>query len=173
LGDLGCHILDFTTAVAGDLKTVRCALRTFPKIDRRGRKHTHLGGKPLDANDSVLIELSFTGGALGACQTTRWATGHANTVALEVHGTRGALAINLDDGWDVLRVCLGRDVDTNTWKTRKIKPTPSNYQRFIRAIRTAQPDQPDIIRGAQVQAYLDACERSAHSGRAETIRSWA
>jgi predicted dehydrogenase len=172
LGDLGCHILDFTTAVAGDLKTVRCAMRTFPKIDRRGQKHTHLAGQPLDANDSVVIELSFAGGALGVCQTTRWATGHANTVALEVHGTRGALAINLDDGWDELRVCLGRDVHTNTWKTRKTKPTPSNYQRFIHAIRTRQPGQPDIIRGAQVQAYLDACERSALSGRAEPIHPW-
>jgi len=37
LGDVGCHILDMTTAVAGDVKRIRCDLRTYPKIDPPAR----------------------------------------------------------------------------------------------------------------------------------------
>ncbi|MDA0578184.1 MAG: Gfo/Idh/MocA family oxidoreductase, partial [Verrucomicrobia bacterium] len=56
LGDLGCHILDFTTAVAGELKAVRCCFATFPKNTKSGRKITSWKGTPLDANDTAMIE---------------------------------------------------------------------------------------------------------------------
>jgi hypothetical protein len=46
------------------------------------------------------------------------------------------------------------------------------WQRFIRAIRTGKPSQPHILRGAEIQANLDACLRSAASGRFERIRPW-
>ena len=170
LGDIGCHILDFTTAVAGDLKAVRATTRTFAKISRDGRAHRTWKGKKLDANDSVVAELHFANGALGACHMTRWATGRSNQVLLEVHGTRGALHIDLAQSWTELHVCLGRDCRTDTWKTRQLKAAPTNYRRFIRAIRTGKPAQPDVLRGAHVQAMLDACERSAATGRLEKVR---
>ncbi|MEM9295196.1 MAG: hypothetical protein AAGA57_05280, partial [Planctomycetota bacterium] len=50
------------------------------------------------------------------------------------------------------------------WKVLELKPTPSIYQRFIKSIKTGVNDAPDILRGAEVQAYLDACERSAADG---------
>ncbi|MCE9614371.1 MAG: Gfo/Idh/MocA family oxidoreductase [Lentisphaerae bacterium] len=173
LGDLGCHILDFTTAIAGELESVRCTFATFPKMDAKGRKVTKWKGVPLDANDTAMIELHFGNGAVGQCHTTRWATGHANTVALAVHGTEGALRINLDDGYDKLNLCLGKNRHATKWETRLIKPTPNNYQRLINAIRSGKPEQADLMRGAQIQAYLDACERSAASGgKTTTVRSW-
>ncbi len=172
LGDLGCHILDLTTAVAGDVARVRCELRTFPKIDPAGKTVTKWAGRALDANDTALIELEFTNGAVGLVQTTRWATGHRNHIRVEAHGTDGALMFDLDRNWHALEVCLGRDRHAAKWTTRPLKPAPSVYERFIRAIRTGQPDQPDLARGAQVQAYLDACERSAKSGQWERVRKW-
>ncbi|MEE9211845.1 MAG: Gfo/Idh/MocA family oxidoreductase, partial [Phycisphaeraceae bacterium] len=155
LGDLGCHILDFTTAVVGDLKAVRCTLKTYPKIDPQGRGVTKLNGKALDANDTALMEMQFANGVVGLCQTTRWATGYSNTVALEVSGTQGALSIDLGESGGSLKLCLGKDRHNPTWKVKQLKPVPSNFQRFIRAIRRGVPDQPDVVRGAQVQAYLD------------------
>jgi predicted dehydrogenase len=172
LADIGCHILDLTTAVAGDVARVRCDLRTFPKIDPTGRTITTWKDRPLDANDTAIIELEFTHGAVGLVQTTRWATGHRNHLRLEAHGTDGALMFDLDRDWHALDLCLGRDRHAARWLTRQLKPAPSVYERFIRAIRTGRPDQPDLVRGAQVQAYLDACERSAKSGRWETVRPW-
>jgi predicted dehydrogenase len=172
LADVGCHILDLTTAVAGDVKRIRCDLRTFPKIDPAGQAVTEFAGKKLDANDTAVIELELTGGAVAIVHTTRWATGHKNHLRLEAAGTDGALAFDLDEDWHAIRHCLGADRHKAAWTTHKLEPTPNNWQRFIHAIRTGTPDQPDILRGAQIQAYLDACERSAKSGHWETVHDW-
>jgi predicted dehydrogenase len=172
LGDLGCHILDLTTVVAGGVRRARCALATFPKLDAAGKPLTVYRGKRLDANDSAVIELEFDNGALGVVHTTRWATGHVNHLALEVNGTSGALRFDLDRSHEQLELCLGKATNPVAWKTVTLKPAPTIWQRFVAAIRTGAAQQPDVLRGAQVQAYLDACERSARSGRWEKVRSW-
>ncbi len=172
LGDVGCHILDLTTAVAGDVARIRCELRTFAKVSPDGKIITKWQGKTLDANDSAVIEIEFTNGAIGVVQTTRWASGHVNSLRLEAHGTKGALMFDLDRDYNKLDLCIGVDKNKAAWKTETLKPTPNNFQRFVSAIRKGKPDQPDILRGAQVQAYLDACERSAKSGRWEKVNRW-
>jgi predicted dehydrogenase len=173
LGDLGCHLLDLVTVVAGDIDALDCTLATFPKLDKRGRRRTKIGKAVLDANDSAMMRLHFANGAQGLCHTTRWATGHKNSVNLSVHGTTGALRIDLEAGYDKLFLCLGADRHRQKWRTKTIRSTPNIYQRFIRSIQTGRLDQPDVIRGAQVQSYLDACERSAQRGGGKTpIKPW-
>jgi predicted dehydrogenase len=172
LGDVGCHILDMTTAVAGEVKRIRCDLRTFPKIDPSGKAVTKWQGKTLDANDTAVIELEFSDGAIGLVQTTRWATGHKNHLRVEAFGTDGALMFDLDRNWHAIDLCLDDARHEAKWTTEELKPAPDIYTRFITAIRTGKADQPDIVRGAQVQAYLDACERSAKSGKWESVRVW-
>lgn len=172
LGDIGCHIIDLTTAVAGDVKRIRCDLRTFPKIDQTGNAVTKFAGKKLDANDTAIIELELVNGAVAVIHTTRWATGHKNHLRLEAHGTDGALRFDLNGDWHEIELCLGADRHKAAWTTHKLTPTPNNWQRFIHAVRTGKPDQPDILRGVQIQAYLDACERSAKSGQWESVHDW-
>lgn len=169
LADIGCHILDITTAVAGDARRIRCDLRTFPKITRDGKAVTRWKGRALDANDTAVIELEFPGGAVAVIQTTRWATGHKNHVRLEAHGTKGAVMLDLDRSFEDLEACLGKDVSSAAWRTLTCRPALSLYERFIHSIHTGVNAQPDVIRGAQVQALLDACERSATSGRWEEV----
>lgn len=171
LGDVGCHILDMTTAIAGDVKRIRCDLKTFPKV-HDGELVTEHNGKNLDANDSAILQLEFADGSLGLVQTTRWATGHPNHLRCEVHGTDGALCVDLDKSYTSIDLCTGKNRDKAAWKTKELKPTPSNYERFIKAIKTGKQDQPDILRGAQIQAYLDAAERSAKSGQWEDVADW-
>jgi predicted dehydrogenase len=172
LGDVGCHLLDLMTSVTGDVSELRCVLGNFPKVGQNGRAYTQWKGTPLDANDTAIIELRFAQGGLGVLHTTRWASGHANHLRLEVHGTEGALMFDLDRSYDTLDTCLGAATSRAKWKTQRLKPTPSIYERFVRSIQRGEPDQPDLIRGAQIQAYLDACERSAKSGRWEKIAKW-
>lgn len=162
LGDVGVHILDLTTAVAGDVARVRCDLRTFDKV-QGGKLHHTWQGKALDANDTALIQLDFAGGATSVVQATRWATGHINHLRVEVNGTEGALRFDLDESEEQLQVCLGRDVRRGHWKTREFKPAPTVWQRFARAVKTGRGDQPDIARGALMQTMLEACMRSAAS----------
>ena len=164
-----CLIL--MTSVTGEVTDMRCALGNFPKIGEDGKPHTKWKGQPLDANDTAIIELRFKAGGLGVLHTSRWATGHANHPRLEVrlHRCWARSWFDLDRSYDALDTCLGKDRASAKWKTQQLAPAPSIYQRFVRAIQTGAPDQPDLLRGAQIQAYLDACERYA-SGRWEKGR---
>ena len=160
LGDVGVHIVDFVTFPAGPIKKVFAQLKAFPKAPKN-----RMGEYPLDANDSALIQVEFANGALGVIHTTRWATGHANRLALKLHGTKGALSFDSDLGADTYRACLGKDVATATWQEHKAKPTPNNHHRFIASIRSGQTDQPDFARGSDIQRVLDACFESDAAGK--------
>jgi predicted dehydrogenase len=172
LGDIGCHLLDLATGVTGPVKKIRCWLTTFPKLTDDGKAYTTYKGKKLDANDTAVIELQLENGGTAVLHTTRWAAGHSNHLRLEAHGTEGAVMFDLDKSYDQLNVCSSKDMLKAEWKTLDLKPTPNNYERFVRAIKTGDVDQPDIIRGGQIQAYLDACEKSAKSGKWENVSSW-
>ena len=56
------------------------------------------------------------------------------------------------------------DLKKNTWTTETLPVAQDIYQRFVASIRGMKQDQPDFIRGAQIQAMLDACAKSAKSG---------
>ena len=168
LADIGVHILDLTTAVAGDAARVRCELRTFAKV-HTGQNHTSWKNQVLDANDTALIQLDLADGALATVQATRWAAGHVNHLRVEVHGTAGALRFDLDEDEHRLEFCLGRDVREGLWKSKTFKPAPTVWQRFARAVKTGKAEQPDLLRGAAVQALLGACFNSAASGAWESV----
>ncbi|MCC5844180.1 MAG: Gfo/Idh/MocA family oxidoreductase [Verrucomicrobia bacterium] len=152
LGDIGVHILDFASYPVGKMKSVNCKLHTFKKA--RGNK---IGPYKLDANDSALIRVEFANGAMASVETTRFATGHINRLFLSIHGTLGALRMDLDTSYDEMEVCLGEDRHRQAWKTVKCKKTPSIYQRFVNSIRTGDVDQAGFKRGAEIQKALDAC----------------
>ncbi len=151
LGDIGCHIYDMTTLLCGDIAEINCQLRTFDK----GVPGNQLGEYILDANDSFVSIVSFANGGLGTIHSSRWATGQANSLRVRVYGDKGAIEVDLDRSYDEYRICRGKDVPTFTWKTVKCKSTPSNYQRFVRAIKTGVNDVNDFANGAKIQAYLE------------------
>jgi predicted dehydrogenase len=47
------------------------------------------------------------------------------------------------------------------WEKIATSSTPSNFERFIKSIKTGQNDQPDFKRGAEIQKVLDSCFESA------------
>ena len=160
LGDVGVHIVDFATFPCGPLAEVFCRLKTFPKAPGN-----RIGEYPLDANDSAVLNVVFTNGALGTIHTTRWCAGHANRLALKIAGTKGTIDFDSEHSTTAYRLCKGKAVHTATWETVEEKPTPTNYERFIRAIRTGKPEQPDFDCGAEVQRVLDACLASDAAGK--------
>ena len=164
LGDIGVHLVDFTSYAVGGVKTVNASLKTFTKL--KGKK---LGEYVLDANDSALIQVEFKNGALGVLHTTRWAAGHLNTVQLLICGTKGALRINLDKSYDKLEISIGKDLNPAKWKELACPKTPSIAARFLKSIRTGVNDQPDFQRGAEVQKVLDACFVSNANGKLVSV----
>ena len=167
LSDLGCHILDLTTAVAGEVVALRCAFNTCPKIGPKGKPYVKSGKAKMDADDSAVIELRFANGAMGVVHTTRWAMGRSNHIRVEVAGTEGALCFDLDRSYEQLDTCTHAD---RAWKTETLPVAPDIYQRWVGAIRSGKPAQPDFARGAFVQGLLDACRRSVASGTWEKVR---
>lgn len=159
LGDIGVHIIDFATYAAGDIQSVNCRLKTFPKVEG-----DRLGDYVLDANDLAVITIEMIGGAIGTIHTSRWATGQRNSLRLRIYGDEGALVVDLDQSWNSLQICRGKDVDKAVWKTLACGKTPNIYQRFIKSIRTGENDQPDFGRGATVQKVMDACIKSNLKG---------
>jgi len=159
LGDLGVHIIDFTTYAAGDLASLDCRLKCFPKVEG-----DRIGEYVLDANDSAAMTVEFQNGALGLIHTTRWAAGQGNSIRLRIWGNRGAIKVDLDEAWGALQLCELSDGGRAEWKTIECGSAPSIFQRFITSIQTGENDQPDFARGAQVQKWLDACFESDAKG---------
>lgn len=167
LSDLGCHILDLTTAVAGEVVALRCAFNTCPKIGADGKPYVKFGKAKMDADDSAVIELRFANGAMGVVHTSRWAMGRSNHIRVECHGSEGALWFDLDRSYEQLDTCTHAD---RAWKTETLPAAPDIHQRWVAAIRAGKADQPDLVRGAFVQFLLDACRRSVASGKWEKVR---
>ncbi|MEM9424705.1 MAG: Gfo/Idh/MocA family oxidoreductase, partial [Spirochaetota bacterium] len=169
LGDIGVHILDFASypveRQTGPIEAVHCTLQTFS-----GVKGEQLGEYTLDANDSAVINARFANGALASIHTSRWATGHINALYLGVYGTKGGIKIDLDESPDMLRLCDEQHKDQAQWQMLSCPPTPNNYERFVRSIRTGRAEAPDFGRGAEIQKLLDACFSShAERGRLQEV----
>lgn len=157
LGDVGIHILDFTTFIAGqEAAQVSCRLATFDKAPG-GR----IGDYVLDANDSATMQVTLANGALGTVTATRFASGHLNDLRLRIYGTEGGLEVRFEGGESRLRACLAPDRKTARWQDIDCPPVPTVYERFIAAIRGDGPAEPDFARGAVLQRLLDRAEASA------------
>jgi predicted dehydrogenase len=166
LGDVGIHILDFATFIAGmDAVQVSCLLQTFDKAPG-GR----IGDYTLDANDSATMQLRLANGALGTVAATRFATGHLNDLRLRLYGQTGGLEVRFEKGISHLRASLGVNIQSGTWEHIDCPPVPTIYQRFIAAIRGEGAAEPDFARGAALQRLLDRAEASAaEDGRLLTV----
>jgi predicted dehydrogenase len=164
LGDIGVHIFDFASYAAGDIRRVDCRLKTFPKA-----KGNVVKGYKLDANDSAVATVELANGAIGTIHTTRWATGHANSLLLRIFGDKGGIVVDLDRSYNEVQVCHGKDIDKLKWRTVRCRRVPNMYRRFINSIKTGKNDQPDFARGAAIQKALDACLKSDKTGKAVRV----
>lgn len=160
LGDLGVHILDYATYPAGPLSEVFCRLKTFSKTpgDR-------VGEYVLDANDTAVMNVEFANGALGIIHTSRWIGGHTNRLYLKLVGTKGTIDMDSEISTASYRECRGHALDKAEWRVVPCKPVPNNYKRFITAVRSGKPGEPDFARGAEIQKVLDACFQSDREHR--------
>ena len=156
LGDLGCHIVDMVSFVAGPIRQIYCQLKNFDK----GLRNNIYKGYTFDANDSALMNVELSNGGLGVIHTTRWACGHSNSLLLRVFGSKGGLKIDLDRHYGKLWLSSNQAAKQGVWKEVNCGKTPDVYQRFVRSIRTGVNDNPSFEDGARVQSYLSKCHES-------------
>lgn len=162
LGDVGCHIYDLAAFLCGDIAEISCRMETFDKSVKGGR----IGPYVLDANDSFVSTIRLVGGGIGTVHASRWATGHLNSLRVRAYGDEGAVEVDLDRSRDSYRVCRGKaNIRKMKWTDVGSRRTPTQYERFITAVRTGTSDVSDFRNGARVQAYLEASADSAREKR--------
>ena len=165
VGDIGVHILDFATLVAGaGVSRVSCRLTTFHKAP--GDK---IGEYVLDANDSFNMHLALTNGATGVMHATRMASGHFNDLTLRIFGTKGGLDVRYNNNVSSLSACVGEDMLKPVWRDVEVPPVDNNYQRFIDAIRNGTKVKPDFARGAELQKVLDLAMESGAQNSVDMV----
>ncbi|WP_306839297.1 Gfo/Idh/MocA family protein [Catenuloplanes nepalensis] len=106
LGDIGAHIIDMTQFVTGQAITGVSGLtetfvreRPLPSDDGAAlgaAKATETSRGRVTVDDAALFVARLSGGAIATFEATRMATGRKNGLRIEVNGTKGSLAFDLE-----------------------------------------------------------------------------
>lgn len=107
LGDIGAHIVDLTQFITGDrIVELSGRLETFVKERpyAEGSTAGSLGGGgssvergPVTVDDAASFLASFSSGAMGVFEATRFANGRKNAIRIEFNGSLGSLAFDFED----------------------------------------------------------------------------
>ena len=199
LGDLMAHIVDMTHFLVGPIE--RLSGRTATLIPRRPRlavgEGTHFSrvdsGALVDVENEdwagALIELD--GGVYGSLEASRVIVGPHVRMRFEVHGTRGALAWELERMNELERFQLSENGHNEGYMTvvagaqhpgfAAFQPgagVPMGYDdlrvleaaNFLEAIRDGEQRGPGLEEMRATARVLDAIERSGRSGEWESAR---
>jgi predicted dehydrogenase len=195
LGDLGAHIVDLARFLTGDAITgVSAVSATFtperPLLDGSGTG-------PVTVDDAVAFTARLQSGALASFEATRCAAGRKNALRIELNGSAGSLAFDLER-LNELEFYDGDDTDAGTTAGfRRILVTEAEHpylsgwwppghilgwehtfthqaKDLLTAIAEGAQPRPSFGDGLAVQRVLDAAARSASAGGGwETIRQTA
>jgi predicted dehydrogenase len=191
LGDIGAHIIDMAQFVTGqELDAVSGTLATFVEERPLMSAQRGLGGSGdasagmgrVTVDDAAVFSARLSGGALGSFEATRFATGRKNALRLEISGSDGAIAFDLED-MNVLQVYDRRDPADRQGFRRVLVTEPEHpymaawwptghligYEHtfthqardLVVDIAEGRQPRPSFAEGLQVQRVLEAVERSS------------
>jgi predicted dehydrogenase len=207
LGDIGAHIVDLTQFVTGQRitgvsATTETFIRTRPVADgssglsaaAAAPSASSNGGDgvargPVTVDDAALFLARLSGGAIATYEATRFATGRRNVMRVEINGSLGSVAFDLErlneleffDG----SVPVAEQGFTRILVTEPTHPYmaawwPSGHiigyehsfthemRDFVDAVASGADPTPSFADGLQVQQVLDAVSRSADAGSSWT-----
>jgi predicted dehydrogenase len=188
LGDLGAHIVDLARYLTADEITDVSALASTFVGERPYADGSGTGTVTVD--DAVMFTAKLASGALASFEATRYATGHKNGLRIELNGSAGSLAFDLerlneleflDDedqpGLGGFRRILVTEPDhpylAGWWPPGHTLGWEHTFTHQARDLLTAiaeggQP-LPSFADGLAVQRVLDAVQRSAAANRWESV----
>ena len=187
--DLGSHLVDMARWLMGDFEAVWGVSRVlYPERPLPGG-----GREEVTAEDQCLLTVRLTGGAIGTLEASKIATGVDDGLKLEIHGTRGALLLDLADADSLLffdesdpERPLGGERGFQRIRTSQRYPAPAQFPSFKNsagwlrghlhclysfadAVAAGRPATPSLHDGLAVQRILDAATRSFASGQWEKV----
>jgi len=192
LGDIGAHIIDLTQFITGvPIAEVSGTLET---LVRRRPERAPSDGAPaplaeVTVDDTAVFMARFANGVLGTFEATRFATGRKNALRVEISGSKGALAFDLERlnelqlydatapgterGFRTILVTEPGHPYAGAWwppgHTLGYEHGFSHQVKdFVEAVVAGTQPAPSFADGLQVQRVLAAVERSAAEGSAWT-----
>jgi predicted dehydrogenase len=188
LGDIGAHIVDLTQFVTGQrIIEVSGLMETF--VTERPLPADAPGAVsvtgPVSVDDAVLFLARLSGGAVATYEATRFATGRRNGLRVEINGSLGSLAFDLER-LNELELHDGTAARIEQGFTRILVTEPAHpymsawwppghtigYEHsfthqardLIEAIALDRDPRPSFEDALAVQRVLAAVEQSATSG---------
>ncbi len=164
IGDLGSHMLDMTRFLLGDFTGVFA--RTGIAVKQRKREDSEEIAT-VDTDDYCNVIASLACGAEATFSISRCAVGCESAVKYEIYGTKGSLAIDLNN-LDVLEVCTG-DIDRLTHGLHTVKVPDRFYadqtESFLDIVRGGGDGlAPSLNDGVKCQQILDTLMETTASG---------
>lgn len=183
LGDLGAHIVDLAQFITGQRITAVSALTETFVRERPLPDHTDNGARgPVTVDDAALFLARLDGGAVATFEATRFATGRKNALRIEINGSAGSLAFDLER-LNELEFYDAADATADQGFTRILVTEPEHpyvsawwppghglgYEHsfthevrdLIQDIADGRDPRPSFADGLAVQRILDAVARSA------------
>ena len=94
LGDIGSHIVDLGRYLVGEFREVCAMTRDIRKAAALPKQKGRRGKVTVD--DAVSVMGRFRNGALASLEATRFAHGRKNGLTIEINGSAGSLAFDLE-----------------------------------------------------------------------------
>ena len=203
LGDIGAHIVDLTQFVTGqEITGVSAMTETFIRSRPVANGSAGLsaaaagpsspspngdavGHGAVTVDDAALFLARLSGGTIATYEATRFATGRRNAMRVEINGSLGSLAFDLER-LNELEFFDGTAAVAEQGFTRILVTEPTHpymaawwpaghiigYEHsfthemrdFIAAVASGADPTPSFADGLQVQQVLDAVSRSADTG---------
>jgi predicted dehydrogenase len=99
LGDLGSHIIDLARFMVGEIESTIGLTDIFvkerPLLEEEMKQKKKTKGR-VDVDDSFAALIRFRSGAGGSIQASRFSAGRKNFARLEIDGSEGSLAFDLE-----------------------------------------------------------------------------
>ncbi|MEO3744831.1 Gfo/Idh/MocA family oxidoreductase [Plantactinospora sp. B5E13] len=202
LGDIGAHIIDLTQYVTGQrIAGVSAVTETFVKERPLPAESSGLAASADGANgaapatgqvtvdDAAIFVARLDGGALATYEATRFATGRRNGLRVEINGSLGSVAFDLErlneleffdasepgaeQGFRRILVTEGDHPYMSAWwPPGHIIGYEHSFTHevrdFLLAVANGSDPAPSFADALQVQLVLDAVARSAESGSSWT-----
>ncbi|MBR5446695.1 MAG: Gfo/Idh/MocA family oxidoreductase [Clostridia bacterium] len=158
-GDLGVHILDLTTFLAGDLTGLFAQIGTAVPFRKREDSEEIA---PVTTDDWCHFLARFSGGASATFSITRAAYGNRNHIMVDIYGEKGALRFDLDNNQKLEFHRPGTDENSMEELTVPEEFRAGQQQCFINLLHGKKdPYLPTLADGVRMQKMLDAIMESA------------
>ncbi|GAA2344064.1 Gfo/Idh/MocA family oxidoreductase [Saccharopolyspora halophila] len=181
LGDIGAHIVDLTQFITGERLTkvsgtTETFVRSRPLPDGSGHGE-------VTVDDAALFQARLSGGGLASFEATRFATGRKNALRIEINGSAGSLAFDLERLNELEFYDATEDATTAGFRRVLVTEPDHPYLEawwppghglgyehtftheitdLVRCLAAEEQPRPSFDDGLRVQRVLDAVERSAH-----------